>query len=116
MGVSSLTRHQMRILMLYDVDFLMKTVDVVLKQNRYNQCHQPGYFEEARRRVEIVIEYIGAPMQMVLPKCETAMKVYDTFALGEIYKFPRDSVKLQKLIDQFRRYSDRHHDDEQKWS
>ena len=39
-----LTRHQMIILMCYDVDFLMKTVDIVLKQNKYNQIHQPGYF------------------------------------------------------------------------
>ena len=62
------------------------------------------------------MEYIGAPMQMVLPRCETALKVYDTAAFGDFYEFPRDSVKLQKLIDQFRRYSDRNHDDEQKWS
>ena len=75
-----LTRHQMIILMFYDVDFLMKAVDIVLKQNKYNQCYQPGYFEEARHRVAIVIEYNGAPMQMVLPTCETARKVYDTVA------------------------------------
>ena len=60
----------------------MKAFDVVLKQNKYNQCHRPGYFEEARHRVAIVIEYIGAPMQMVLPTCETALKVYDIVAFG----------------------------------
>ena len=82
-----LTRHHMIILMFYDVDFLMKTIDVVLKQNKYNPCIQPGYYEEARHRVAIVIEYIGAPMQMVLPRCETALKVYDIVAFGEVYKF-----------------------------
>ena len=51
----------MIILMFVEVDFLMKTIGVVLKQNKYNQCHQPAYFEEARHRVAIVIEYIGAP-------------------------------------------------------
>ena len=106
----------MIILMFYDVDFLMKTVDIVLKQNKYNPIYQPGYFEEARHRVAIVIEFIGAPMQMVLPRCETALKVYDTAAFGEVYKFPQDSVKLQKLVDQFRRYTDRNHADENKWS
>ena len=111
-----LTRRQMIILMFYDVDFLMKTVDIVLKQSKYNQIHQPGYFEEARHHVAIVIEYIGAPMQMVLPKCETALKDYDTAAFAEIYRFPQDSVKLQKLIDQVRRYTDRNHADEDKWS
>jgi len=40
-----LTRHQLIILMFYDLDFLMKTVDIVLKQNKYNQTYQPGYFE-----------------------------------------------------------------------
>ena len=102
--------------MFYDVDFLMKAIDTVLKQNKYNQCYKPGYFEEARHRVAIVIEYIGAPMQMVLPTCETALKVYDTAASGEVYRFPQDSAKLQKLIDQFRRYSDRKHNDEERWS
>ena len=102
--------------MFYAFDFLMETVDIVLTQNKYNQCYQPGYFEEARHRVAIVIEYIGAPMHMVLPNCETALRVYDTAAFGEIYRFPQDSAKLQKLIDQFRRYSDSNHNDKEKWS
>ena len=63
-----------------------------------------------------MIEFIGAPMQKVLPRCETALKVYDTAAFGEVYTFPQDSVKLQKLIDQFRRYTDRSNADENKWS
>ena len=74
--------------MFYDVDFLMKAVDVVLKRNKYNPCIQPGYYEEARHRVAIVIEYIGAPMQMVLPKCETALKVYDTAAFCRCLQIP----------------------------
>ena len=65
----------------------MKTMDVVLKLNKYNACLQPSYFEEARHRVAIVIEYIGAPMQMVLPKCETAVKVYDTVAHETVSSF-----------------------------
>ena len=83
----------MIIIMFYDVDFLMKAVDIVLRQNKYNPIYQPGYFEEARHRVAIVIEFIGAPMQMVLPKCETALKIYDTAAFGEVYKFPQDTAK-----------------------
>ena len=39
-----LTRHQMIILMFYDLDFLMKTVDEVLKQNKFNSIYQPGFF------------------------------------------------------------------------
>ena len=31
-------------------------------------------------------------------------------------RFPQDSVKLQKLLDQFRRYTNRRHADEDKWS
>ena len=106
----------MIILMFYDVDFLMTTVDVVLKQNKYNPCFQPGYYEETRHRVVIVIEYIGAPMQMVLPRCETALKVYDTADFGVSYRFPQHSAKLQKLVNQFRKYSDRNHDDEENCS
>ena len=79
-----LTRHQLIVLMFYDLDFLMKTVNIVLKQNKYNQTHQPGYFEEARHRVAIAIEYVGAPMQMVLPTCETTVKVYDSASFWEI--------------------------------
>ena len=103
----------MILIMFHDVDFLMKTVDVVLKQNKYNPCFQPGYDEEARHRVAIVIEYIGAPMQMVLPRFETALKVYDTAAFGEFYRFPQHSAKVQKLMNQFRRHSDRNHEDEE---
>ena len=55
-----LTRHQMIIIFFYGVDCLMKTIGVVLKQNKYNPCIQPGYYEEARHRVAIFIEYIGA--------------------------------------------------------
>ena len=58
-----LTRHQCIILMFYDVDFLIKTVDQVLKQNKLNSLYQPGYFDEARHRIAMPIEYIGAPMQ-----------------------------------------------------
>ena len=53
-----LTRHQMIILMFYDLDFLMKTVDEVLKQNKFNPIYQPGFFAEARHRVAITIEFI----------------------------------------------------------
>ena len=106
----------MIIIMFYDVDFLTKAFDIVLKQNKYNPCFQPGYYEEARHRVAIVIEYIGAPVQMVLPRCETALKAHDTVAFGEFYRFPQHSAKLQKLMNQFRKYSDRNHDDEQNWS
>ena len=63
-----------------------------------------------------MIEYIGAPMQIVLPTCETALKVYDTAAFEEIYRFLQDSAKLHKFIDQFRSYSDRNHNDEDRWS
>jgi hypothetical protein len=91
-----LTRHQMIILMFYDLDFLMKTVDEVLKQNKFNPIYYPGFFEEARHRVAIAIEFIGAPMQMVLPKCETALKIYDTAIFGQEYIYPQSSVKLQK--------------------
>ena len=73
----------MIILMFYDLEFLMKTVDVVLKQHKFNPIYYPGFFEEARHRVAIAIEFIGAPMQMVLPKCETALTIYDTAIFGQ---------------------------------
>jgi len=55
-------------------------------------------------------------MQMVLLTCETTVKVFGIASFGEIYRFPQDSAKLQKLLDQFRRYTDRRHADEDKWS
>ena len=55
-------------------------------------------------------------MQMVLPKCETSLKVYDTSEYGMFYRYPQNSQKLQKLIDQFREYSNRNHTTEADWS
>ena len=94
----------------------MKTVDAVLKQNRLNALHQPGFFQEAHHRVAIIIEFIAAPMQMVLPRCETSLKLYDTVVFGEHYKFPENEVKLQKIIEQFRRYTDRDLTDTSTWT
>ena len=75
--------------MFYDVDFMIKTVDQVLKQNELNPLYQPGYFDEARHRIAMAIEHIGAPMQMVLPKCETSLKVHDISEYGIFYRIRR---------------------------
>ena len=36
--------------------------------------------------------------------------------LERFYNFPQYNAKLEKLIDQFRSYSDRNHNDEERWS
>ena len=77
--------------MFYDVDFLMKTVDQVLTQNKHNPLYQPGFYQAARDRIAMAIEYIGAPMQLVFPSCETALKVYDTGEFGTYYRYPQNS-------------------------
>ena len=53
---------------------------------------------------------------MVLPKCETSLKVYDTAEFGLFYRYPQDSQKLQKLIDKFRECSNRNHTTEADWA
>lgn len=102
--------------MFYDVDFLMKTVDQVLTQNKHNPLYQPGFYQEGRHRIAMAIEFIGAPMQLVLPSYETALKVYDIAEFGTYYRYPQNSQKLEKLQDQFRECSNRHHATESAWT
>ena len=65
---------------------------------------------------QLRLSMLKLQLQMVLPTCVTTVKVFDSASFAEIYRFPQDSVKLEKLLDQFRRYTNRRHADEEKWS
>ena len=102
--------------MSYFVDFLMKTVDQVLTQNKHNPLYQLDFYQEAHHRIAAAIEFIGAPMQLVLPSCETALKVYDIVEFGTYYRYPQNSQKPQKLQNQFREFTNRDHANESEWT
>ena len=88
-------------LMFYDLDVLMKVDDEILTQNKLDELYQPGFHEEARHRIALAVEFVGAPMQMVLPTCETSLRVYETteFGLYMRYASPhRLKCKIGKIM------------------
>ena len=64
----------------------------------------------------MAVELIGAPIQIVFPKCEASLRVYETTEFGLYMRFPQHHQKLQKLIDQYREYTDRDQTAEVVWS